>query len=133
MSIVVNGITIPTAKGGIVVNDTVVQKVDVIKDGETTTVWTSAEPKLWTLEISDSPFGTEKSVDISADISQYSTATLEVSGGAFGYGNNGSFVDLSWYGTISESGTHTVPLGTGTMKLHCGGDNAYVSCTLTFS
>lgn len=133
MPIVVNGVTIPTSLGQIVVNGTKVTKVDVVKDSVRTTVWTSAEPISWTLEISGSPFGTEKTVDISVDTSQYSNATLVTSGGAFGYGTNGSYVNLSWYGNITEVGTHTVSLGTGTMKLHCGGDNTQLACTLTFS
>lgn len=39
MPLIVNEINIPTTKGSIVVDGTVVEKVDVVKDGITTTVW----------------------------------------------------------------------------------------------
>ena len=135
MPIVVNGETIPTSQGYILIPgyDTPITKVDVVKDGARTTVWQVSDPISWTLSMSGEPFGTEKTVDISVDTSKYTKAVLEVSGGGFGYGGNGSGVNLSWYGTISEVGTHTVPLGTGTMKLRCGLDNASLACTLTFS
>ena len=41
MSIIVNGTTIPNSLGSIKVNNTNVTKVNVVKDGVTTTVWTS--------------------------------------------------------------------------------------------
>lgn len=132
MPLIVNGVTIPSTKGSLTFDGVILDKVDVVKDGVTTTVWTSTEPKSWTLEITEGVFGHEEFVDIYVDTSLYSTATLVVSGGAFGYGTNGSYVDLSWYGVISEVGTHVVPVGNGRMKLHCGGPTQ-LACTLTFS
>jgi hypothetical protein len=44
MAIIVNGTTLPITKGTIKVGSTVIEKVDVVYNGTTTTVWTSSNP-----------------------------------------------------------------------------------------
>lgn len=42
MAIIANGKTIPTTEGSIIANNVKITKVNVVRNGVTTTVWTSA-------------------------------------------------------------------------------------------